>query len=114
LAGASGACYHVEAASASSMKGINTKMEKWSDKAACKGSDPGDYFDNFYKMSKPEKISLISRCERCPVVEACYAYALENKCEGIWGGKEFLKGKPYNALRKHRGRELLLDELQIA
>jgi hypothetical protein len=40
-------------------------------------------------------------CERCPVRDACLAYALENQRYGVWGGT-YLYPKYYERLRKKR------------
>jgi hypothetical protein len=90
-------------------------MQKLYDKGACRGSDPGDYFDNFLSMTKPQKVALIARCDSCIVKQECHDYAVKHKCEGIWAGKEFKNGKPYNALRARRNiNDGALEEIKIA
>ncbi|MDV3207916.1 MAG: WhiB family transcriptional regulator, partial [Rhodococcus ruber] len=44
--------------------------------------DPSESFDYARRV-----------CARCPLVAACAAYAGETRQSGIWGGKEFRRGR---------------------
>ncbi|NGP07177.1 WhiB family transcriptional regulator [Rhodococcus sp. 14C212] len=60
------------------------------DLAACRGDatpdawfpDPSESFDYARRV-----------CARCPLVAACATYAGETRQSGIWGGKEFRRGR---------------------
>src|SRR5919112_6396776 len=59
-------------------------VAEWVDQALC-ASEPGDWFPD---LSRP--VDLTSErevCGRCPVRQACLAYALDaGEPYGIWGG----------------------------
>ena len=69
-------------------------MNDWMDEAACKNTDPDDWFPEEYSLAHDNKMTRIC-IESCPVQEQCLNYALENKEKlGIWGGftQQELKG----------------------
>lgn len=69
-------------------------MNEWMDDAACKNTDPNDWFPEEYSLAHDNKMTRIC-IEQCPVQEQCLHYAIENKEKlGIWGGftQQELKG----------------------
>lgn len=59
--------------------------QEWSEEAACKGTQADEKW-----FSKSPDIALLLRvkyCNRCPVLDECREYALENRPEyGVWAG----------------------------
>lgn len=74
------------------------KEEYWRQNAACKGENSAVFFDGFQKLKKPEKLDVLAICENCKVRRHCYEYAVETEAWGIWAGKLFRRGNPYNPL----------------
>lgn len=61
-------------------------MFDWMDEAACKNSDPDDWFPMEYSLAHENRMTRIC-IEKCPVQEQCLEYALVGKeTMGIWGG----------------------------
>lgn len=61
-------------------------MDGWRDKAACKGTDPNDWFPERYSSAHETKMARMC-FEKCPVQEECLDYALVNvETLGMWGG----------------------------
>lgn len=60
----------------------------WSDGAACKDSDPDDFFPATYTGVGALTVADAKRvCNRCPVKNACLHWALERRePHGVWGG----------------------------
>ena len=66
----------------SDITGLLLEPVAWHKDAACLDADPEIFFPERGGSSKEAR----SYCERCPVVEECLSYALENHEEyGIWG-----------------------------
>lgn len=59
----------------------------WQDRAACRtGDDPADTWHPSHGDTKQVKDAL-AVCARCPVIEPCLRYALDNGLrDGVWGG----------------------------
>jgi WhiB family redox-sensing transcriptional regulator len=56
------------------------------EKAACKGTDPDDWFPLEYSMRHENQMTKIC-IEKCEVQAECLEYALQNvETMGIWGG----------------------------
>ena len=69
---------------------------EWQRDAACAELDPDIFFPERGGSSKAAR----AVCARCPVVEDCLTYALENREEyGIWGGTS---ERERRGLRRHR------------
>lgn len=69
-------------------------MNEWMDDAACKNTDPNDWFPEEYSLAHDNKMTRIC-IEQCPVQEQCLNYAIEHREKlGIWGGftQQELKG----------------------
>jgi len=62
----------------------------WPD-AACKGLSPvlWDIDSKRWQWREGARI-----CGTCPVQDACYTYAVDNKMDGVWGGVPLKGGKP--------------------
>lgn len=58
------------------------KPEPWMAAAVCSQTDPEVFFPEKGGTSGPAK----QVCRRCPVIDACLAYAVEHGELGIWGG----------------------------
>jgi WhiB family transcriptional regulator, redox-sensing transcriptional regulator len=59
----------------------------WEQQARCRSHDPEMFFAPCVRTERKAK----AVCGRCPVSQACLAFALESRTEfGIWGG---LNGK---------------------
>jgi WhiB family transcriptional regulator, redox-sensing transcriptional regulator len=60
----------------------------WADHAACLREDPELFFPNGNSgpaLIQIEEVKAV--CNRCPVVDACLRFALENgMTAGVWGG----------------------------
>lgn len=57
-------------------------MTQWSERAACRSTDPDDLF-----AKAPEQKKVKAVCSTCPVQIDCLAEALDNRLEfGVWGG----------------------------
>ena len=62
------------------------EMHEWMERAACKNSDPDDWFPLEYSMRHENNMTRIC-IEQCEVQEQCLEYALVSKeTLGIWGG----------------------------
>lgn len=60
-------------------------IQPWRDSAACLGLwTEVDFFTDTKSLRNVRKAK--SYCYRCPVRWDCLEYAVENNCEGIWGG----------------------------
>ena len=59
----------------------------WMDLGACKGENPSLWHPEF--PSEEENRAATARavriCKRCPVIEECRSYALDNEPYGTWG-----------------------------
>lgn len=53
----------------------------WQLDAACAGTDPELFFPQTGGTPWPAK----AICRRCPVIDACLSWALENRPDGVWG-----------------------------
>lgn len=78
---------------------LDTSAPTWFEKALCREAGSTYYFDGFYELSKEERQAIVDMCNACPVKLQCFEYAVETKSWGIWAGKEFRSGRPYNALK---------------
>ena len=59
--------------------------ESWQEEALCAQVDPELFFADKGDWSKTVRAKIV--CRKCPVREACLAYALEhNMNHGVWGG----------------------------
>ena len=62
--------------------------EEWMAEAACLGEDPDLFFpvsSTGPGLAQVEEAKAV--CARCPVREACLAYALDTRqASGVWGG----------------------------
>ena len=59
--------------------------EDWMEGAVCAQTDPELFFAEKGDWAKTIRAKLV--CRRCPVIEQCLAYALENNIQfGVWGG----------------------------
>ncbi|MFF8458886.1 WhiB family transcriptional regulator [Streptomyces albidoflavus] len=58
----------------------------WQDRAACKTADAEAIF--FPVLTTPDTIQAAKEiCQRCPVIQDCKRFALENReTHGVWGG----------------------------
>lgn len=54
----------------------------WMDNAACKGTDPNQWFDERRVRELREQY-----CEDCPVKILCKWYAINKRMVGVWGGR---------------------------
>jgi WhiB family redox-sensing transcriptional regulator len=60
---------------------------RWSERAACRGTDPESWFADVRPGHQDENITRLRRiCAECPVRVECLNYALDNNEWGIWGG----------------------------
>ena len=58
----------------------------WQDDALCKETDPEAFFPETMYAAK----DAIAVCQRCPVVDQCLEYAIQNdETSGVWGGVDF-------------------------
>lgn len=68
---------------------ISESTADW-DVAACRGNqhpdrwfpDPSESFDYATEV-----------CARCPIADACGKYAVDTAQTGVWGGREYRRGK---------------------
>lgn len=74
-------------------------MSDWQDRAACRDTDPEQWFPQ--KSTDPKAVQKLRQfCHECPVEAECLQHALTHKEEGFWGGllererKRILKNKP--------------------
>lgn len=59
--------------------------DAWRDRAACKNMNPNLFFPPTKGGTDPSE--ALNVCRRCPVVDQCLAWALENRMdEGVLGG----------------------------
>lgn len=61
--------------------------DDWRHRAACRTEDPELFFPigtTGPALDQVEQAKAV--CRRCPVVDACLAWALDNHVEGVWGG----------------------------
>lgn len=69
----------------------------WQDLGLCKESDPEAFFPEKGGSTRQAK----SVCKRCPSIDACLEYALDNgERFGIWGGKSELERRQILNARK--------------
>ena len=78
----------------------------WQSQAACRGADANLFFPPHHQEKKDERDVRESQakavCGRCPVREACLAFALETRePHGIWGGLNELERR--RALQRQAG-----------
>lgn len=83
----------------------------WRDAAVCREEDPELFFPNGH--SGPWELVIEEAkavCRRCPVLDACLAWALDNRVEhGVWGGlseKERHNRLRQAARRRHQEQAL--------
>jgi WhiB family redox-sensing transcriptional regulator len=58
--------------------------DDWRVRGACRDGDPNIFFPEPGKSPRPAK----AVCKGCAVIDACLAWALEERVEhGVWGGK---------------------------
>jgi WhiB family transcriptional regulator, redox-sensing transcriptional regulator len=59
------------------------KVGRWTDRAACRGTDT----EIFFPANPDEEAEALSICATCPVRAQCLDYAVRNReTYGIWGG----------------------------
>ncbi|MFJ6493497.1 WhiB family transcriptional regulator [Streptomyces californicus] len=66
---------------------VNTN---WRISAACRDEDPDLFFPtgtNGPALVQAEEAKAVCR-RRCPVMDACLAWALDNGVQGVWGGTD--------------------------
>ena len=66
---------------------LAVERPEWQAKSLCRGSDTPEIF--FPSPGDTEALKAAkSTCGKCPVIQDCLLYALENNERyGIWGGK---------------------------
>lgn len=57
----------------------------------CTETNPSYFFaderDEEEEFGRSERAIALSICKRCPIINACFQYAVENNIsEGVWGG----------------------------
>ncbi|MFE0189658.1 WhiB family transcriptional regulator [Streptomyces sp. NPDC059008] len=76
----------------------------WRDRGACKDVDPDLFFP--VGSTGPALLQVEeakSVCRRCPVLETCAAWALENReAHGVWGG---MSEDDRRRIKRHMTRE---------
>lgn len=73
-----------DAADDGALTGRDPQDLDWQDLGLCKESDPEAFFPEKGGSTKQAK----AICKRCPIIDACLKYALDNDERfGIWGGK---------------------------
>ena len=80
-------------------------MSDFRERAVCRDEDPELFFP--VGTSGPALLQIVqakSVCRRCPVVNECLTFALENgEDAGVWGG---MSEDERRALRRRQGRTL--------
>ncbi|MET9804664.1 WhiB family transcriptional regulator [Streptomyces sp. NPDC006368] len=76
----------------------------WRHRAACRDEDPDLFFPiGSTGMALLQVEEARSVCRRCPVMERCGTWALENNQEhGVWGG---LSEEERRQLKRRRARQ---------
>lgn len=69
---------------------------EWLEEALCKQIPTEVFFDHWYDLERSEKQEIVEMCERCPVMQKCYDYAVKSRSHGVWAGKDFRDGKPFS------------------
>ena len=59
--------------------------EDWRNRARCLDRDPEMFFPQERDYSIAYRAAKLV-CKSCPVVTQCLQFAIDNQCEGIWGG----------------------------
>lgn len=76
----------------------------WRDDAECLGEDT----TVFWKWELEHESAVI--CDRCPVSDACYQFAIENRIsDGIWGGHRFDRHIPRPLTMRQPVRSIISD-----
>lgn len=71
-------------------------LYNWRDDGLCAQTDPEAFFPNKGESVAPAK----AICARCPVIDRCLEYALDNDERfGVWGGTS---ERERRRLRRHR------------
>lgn len=86
-------------------------MTDWMTRAACKGMDPNLFHPSLNAAGKYRATSIISCsayavsvCKRCPVIDECFAFAIErDELLGVWGGTNEDERQAIRRRRRSRG-----------
>lgn len=95
-----------------------SRQVKWFKYATCKGMVPADndeefvpekddFFFDAYEKSAEVARSVDEMCMVCPVRQLCEDYGVNEKLEGVWGGKYLTpQGKIDRNKNKHKTEEV--------
>lgn len=80
------------------MPTLNLLPGEWVKRAACRGSDP----DEFFPEQGNRALVAKAVCSRCPVRAECLEFAMRNyERFGIWGGHTAKERRTLRKLRTH-------------
>lgn len=84
-----------------------TNTRNWRDRAACRTEDPEIFFP--VGETGPAQLQILEAqtvCRRCPVTNACFAWAIETGQEhGIWGASTEADRKNHRRRRRDAARK---------
>jgi WhiB family transcriptional regulator, redox-sensing transcriptional regulator len=65
-------------------------MTRWMHRAACRDTDPNEFFTISETPTTPAERAQVERaktvCRGCPVIAECLTWAVETGQHGVWGG----------------------------
>lgn len=85
---------------------------EWREEASCKDMPTSIFFDGWFDLTKNEKKSIVEMCVLCPVRRQCYNYAVKSQSHGVWAGKDFKNGRPYNPFSPRKHDPVDFDQMQ--
>jgi len=77
---------------------------EWKDNASCLGLDNNLFFEK-YEEDIAIRPAVDALCNRCPVVQKCFANGISGKEWGVWGGIYLESGEISKEFNKHKNKK---------